>query len=88
MNYEDKIKELTERIEVLEKQEHKRTIKRRIELTFKLIKVIAIIVIIIMIYSYIKPYKEKIDELDNKVDSVETYVKDKWNSIQKFNPFN
>ena len=40
MNYEEKIKELTERIEFLEKKEHTRIIKRRIEITFKLIKLL------------------------------------------------
>ena len=88
MNYEEKIKELTERIEVLEKAEHKRIIKKRIELTYKLIKILIIIIIIFMLYSYIKPYKEKIDNIENKVNTVEDYVKNKWSSIKNYNPFN
>lgn len=88
MNYEEKIKELTERIEVLEKAEHKRIIKKRIELTYKIIKILIIILLLFMLYSYIKPYKEKIDNIENKVDTVENYVKDKWSNIKNYNPFN
>ena len=88
MNYEEKIKELNERIEVLEKAEHKRIVKKRIEITFNVIKIIIIILLLIKVYLYIKPYKEKIDNIDAKVDTVEDYVKDKWNNLQKYNPFN
>lgn len=88
MNYEEKIKELTERIEVLEKAEHKRIIKKRVELTYKIIKILIIILLLFMLYSYIKPYKEKIDNIENKVDTVENYVKDKWSNIKNYNPFN
>ena len=87
MNNEEKIKELTERIEFLEKKEHNRIIKRRIELSFKLIKLLIILFLLFKVYTYIKPYKEKIDNMENKVDTVENYVKDKWNSISKYNPF-
>lgn len=88
MNYEEKIKELNERIEVLEKAEHKRIVKKRIAITFNIIKVLIIVIILIKVYLIVKPYKEKIDNIENKVDTVENYVKDKWNSIQKYNPFN
>lgn len=88
MNYEEKIKELNERIEVLEKAEHKRIVKKRIEITFNIIKLIIFILLLIKVYLYIKPYKEKIDNIDAKVDTVENYVKDKWNNLQKYNPFN
>lgn len=88
MNYEEKIKELNERIEVLEKAEHKRIVKKRIEITFNIIKLIIFILLLIKVYLYIKPYKEKIDNIDAKVDTVEDYVKDKWNNLQKYNPFN
>lgn len=88
MNYEEKIKELNERIEVLEKAEHKRIAKKRIEITFNIIKLIIFILLLIKVYLYIKPYKEKIDNIDAKVDTVENYVKDKWNNLQKYNPFN
>lgn len=88
MNYEEKIKELNERIEILEKAEHKRIVKKRIEITFNIIKLIIFILLLIKVYLYIKPYKEKIDNIDAKVDTVENYVKDKWNNLQKYNPFN
>lgn len=93
MNYEEKIKELTERIEKLEKAESKRIIKRRIKIFFKLLKYIIIIFLLISGYNYIndnyiKPYKEKIDYADDKIKDVESLINDKWEIIQKYNPFN
>lgn len=84
MNNEEKIRELTERIEKLEKAENKRIIKKRIEITFKIIKLLVIIVLIIMAYNYIKPYKEKIDNVNKKVDKVENYINDKIGGLNKY----
>lgn len=84
MNNEEKIRELTERIEKLEKAENKRIIKKRIEITFKIIKLLVIIVLIIMAYNYIKPYKEKIDNVNEKVDKVENYINDKIGGLNKY----
>ncbi len=84
MNYEEKINELTERIEILEKRERKRIIKRRIEITFKIIKTITIIIVLFMAYNYInntyiKPYKEKIDYINDKIDTVDNLINDRLN---------
>ena len=92
MNYEEQILELKKRIEVLEKAENKRIAKRKREITFRIIKFIITVVIIVIISSYvynnyIKPYKEKIDNFEQKVDTVEDFVTDKWEIIQDFNPF-
>ena len=92
MNYEEKIKELTERIEKLEKAENKRILKRNIKIALKIIEITIIIVIILTVYykinnTLIKPYKNKVDYIEEKVNTVEKFVKDKWNAIQKYNPF-
>ena len=89
MNYEEKIRELTERVEKLEKAENKRIIKRRIEIITK--SVIALIVIILLIIGFvyvnntiIKPYKEKIDYVNEKIDTVQNFVDDKFGGLSKY----
>ena len=89
MNYEEKIRELTERVEKLEKAENKRIIKRRIEIITK--AVIALIVIILLIIGFvyvnntiIKPYKEKIDYVNEKVDNVQGFIDDKLGGLSKY----
>lgn len=84
MNNEDKIRELTERIEKLEKAENKRVIKKRIEIAWGLIKLLIIIVLLIMAYNYIKPYKEKIDNVTEKVDKVENYIDSKLGGLNRY----
>jgi len=93
MNNEEKIKELTARIEKLEKAENKRIAKRKLKIVLKILKYLILLIIIIFIYNYInnkyiKPYKEKIDYVDDKITSIESFVDDKWQKIQKYNPFN
>ncbi len=93
MNYEEKIKELTERIEVLEKAENKRIVKKRISIMINTIKIVIILGIILFGYiyinnHYIKPYKEKIDYVNDKVENIQSFIDDKLQSIQKFNIFN
>lgn len=88
MDYKEKINELTKRIEYLEKKERKRVIKARIILFFRLIILAIIIFLIYKAYLFIKPYKEKIDAIDEKVNTVESFVNDKWEKLQKFNIFN
>ncbi len=92
MNYEEKIKELNDRIEKLEKAEARRVLKKKIKISFEISKVVIIVIILVSGYFYInnkliKPYKDKIDYVEEKVNYVEKFVKDKWNSIQKYNPF-
>ncbi len=84
MSSEEKIKELTERIEVLEKAEHKRKVKRGIQIAWGLIKLTVFIVLIVMVYNYVKPYKEKIDNASEKVDKVEKYINDKIGGLNKY----
>ena len=89
MNNEEKIKELTERIEKLEKIEHKRMVKNRIKIIFGIIKYIVIIAFLYFGYNYInekyiKPYKEKIDYVDNKVNNVESSIDSTIDGLKKY----
>lgn len=92
MNYEEKIQELSERIAILEKAENKRKTKKKIQITLEIIKILVIFTIIFIVYininnKIIKPYKEKIDYVEDKVNSVEKIVQDKWDIIKSYNPF-
>ncbi len=89
MNYEEKIRELTERIEKLEKAENKRVLKRKIEIGTKI--VIGLIIVILLVVAYIhinntiiKPYKEKIDYVNEKVDKVQGFIDDKLGGLSKY----
>ena len=89
MNYEEKIRELTDRVEKLEKAENKRIIKRRIEIITKVVIGIIILILLFMAYNYvnttiIKPYKEKIDYVNEKVDTVQSFVDDKLGGFSKY----
>lgn len=84
MSSEEKIKELTERIEKLEKAENKRVIKKRIGLAWSLTKLIVLAILILMAWNYIKPYKEKIDLVSEKVDKVETFINDKLGGFKNY----
>ena len=94
-----KIDELTKKIEFLETQEKKRIKKKKIDTTLKIIKYVTIITIVLIIYTkfnntFIKPTKEKIDfveekisSVDIKVDKISDTVKEKWESLKNINPF-
>lgn len=89
MNYEEKIRELTLRIEKLEKAENKRILKRKIEIGTKI--VIGLIIVILLVVAYIhinntiiKPYKEKIDYVNEKVDKVQGFIDDKLGGLSKY----
>ena len=89
MNYEEKIRELTERIEKLEKAENKRILKRRIEIGTKIVIGLIIIILLIIAYihinnTFIKPYKEKIDYVNEKVDKVQGFIDDKLGGLSKY----
>lgn len=93
-----KIDELTKKIEFLETQEKKRIRKNKIDITLKIIKYATIIAFILIIYikfnnTFIKPTKEKIDyveeklsSVDGKVDKIGDTVKEKWESVKNWNP--
>ena len=90
--YEEQILELKRRIEVLEKAENKRIQKRKIEIAFDVFKFLLIVILLLVVYiyvygNYIKPYKEKIDYVEEKIENVENFVSDKWDLINKYNPF-
>ncbi len=58
-----------------------------------MVKIVVIIGILIYGYIYInnnliKPYQERVDFVDDKIDSVVDYVTDKWEGLEKYNPFN
>ena len=84
MSSEEKIKALEERIEVLEKAEHKRTVKKTIGIIWGLIKLGVFIALIFIAWSYIKPYKEKIDMVSEKVENVEKYINDKFSGFKNY----
>ena len=84
MSSEEKIKALEERIEILEKAEHKRTVKRNIGIAWGLIKLVVFIVLLFIAWSYIKPYKEKIDTASEKIEQVEKYIDDKLGGIKSY----
>lgn len=89
----NQIEELNKRIEYLEKKELKRTRKKQIDITLKILKIIIILAIIFIVYvninkKLIKPYTEKVDYVEEKVNSVETFVHEKWESLKNINPFN
>ena len=91
MNYEEKIKELTERIEYLEKKEKKRELKKKIKITWTILKVLTIIIILLLSYYHIyikiiKPYQNKIDYIEEKDNTVESFVQEKWKNIKKYIP--
>ncbi len=94
MNYEAEIQKLNERIAKLEAIEHKRQMKKKIIIVSKLLAVLIILILLAVGYiyvnnKYIKPYKEKIDYIDEKVDSVKSIIdNDTWESLKKYNPFN
>lgn len=89
---ENKIIELSKRIEILEKKELKRTRKKQLQIGLQILKITAILLVIFIVYTkinntLIKPYKEKIDYVEEKVSNIESFVQEKWESIQKYNPF-
>ena len=89
MNYEEKIRELTQRIEKLEKEENKRILKRRIEIGTKVVIGLIVMALLVAAYIYvnntiIKPYKEKIDYVNEKVDTVQNFIDEKFGGLSKY----
>lgn len=94
-----KIDELTKKIEFLEQQEKKRIKNKNIKTTFRIVKIIIIVAILGIIYinvnnKIVKPTREKLDfveekikVVDEKVDGVGDFLKDKLDSIKGLNPF-
>ena len=40
-----------------------------------------------MYNTFVKPYKEKVDFIEEQIDGVQDFVNDKWNIISKYNIF-
>ena len=92
MDYDKKILELQRRIEILEKAENKRIAKKKRQIIFEICKIAVFLIILVLGYcfvyiKFIKPYKEKVNFINNKIESVEDFVNDKLNVIDKYNPF-
>ena len=80
MNYEEKIKELEERISKLERIEKNRKTKRIVKIVFELIIVVLVIIGLIKLYNYVKPYFNDIkaisgvsDKINEGEDSLKSY---------------
>lgn len=88
MNYEEQITELKRRIEFLENEEKKRISKKKIKIAFEISKILIIFILFGMIYfSYIKPIKDKIDYVEDKISNVEIFIDEKISLLDKFNLF-
>ena len=87
MNYEEKINELEERIHKLEKKEKKRTIAKFIKIGIKLVVLIVICVFVYKAYLFVKPYKEKLDNLSKIEEKVTSGTENLKGVIDKFNIF-
>ena len=86
MNYEEKINKLEERIKILEKAENKRITKRKIKIGFEIAKIVAVITLLLIVYininnKIIKPYKEKINYIEEKINDVEKITNEKSEKI-------
>ena len=82
MSNEEKIIELTKRVEELEKAENKRIKKKKIKVAYELTKIAIIVGVLLYGYIYINvkvinPYKEKVDAISNKVDETKEYLNEK-----------
>lgn len=94
-----KIDELTKKVEFLEKQEKKRIKSKNFKTFLKILKIAIIIGIVLFIgikinNKIVKPTREKLDfveekikVVDKKVDGVGDFLKDKVDSIKGLNPF-
>ena len=88
MSSEEKIKELEERIIKLEAAENKRIRRKKIKIAFEVLKISILLFICIYGYIYINknfiiPYKEKVDYVSEKIDSINNFIQDKWNIFKR-----
>lgn len=87
MTNEEKIEELNKRIEILEKAENKRIAKRKIKIAYEITKIIILIAILLTAYLYvnnkiIRPYQEKVDFINEKLDNAQGFVEDKFSDFK------
>ena len=87
MNYEERINELEERISKLEKIEKKRKIAKIVKILLKLIACAIIVFFIYKAYLFVKPYKEKIDNLSKIEEKISGGTDTIKGALEKFNLF-
>lgn len=86
MSSEEKINELTKRIEVLEAAENKRIKKRKIKIAYELTKIVIILGLLLAGYIYInikviKPYKDAVNKVNEKVENVQNFFNNQKDKV-------
>jgi hypothetical protein len=78
ISYEERIKQLEERVSVLEKIEQKRRTRRIISICIKVFFYLLMIGMIIGIFLYVKPYFDQLSGLTNGVNNfnIDNYLND------------
>ena len=87
MSNEEKIIELTKRIEVLEAAENRRIQKKKIKIAYEITKIVIVLAILLVGYIYInikviKPYKDTINKVNDKISNVQDFFNDKTNKVK------
>ncbi len=81
VNIYDKVNDLEKRVVALEKIEHRRKIKNIVIFCIYSVVVIAMIVSVIYLYGKLKPYKEKIDNINGIFDTNSNYSLDDYTNM-------
>lgn len=89
MSNEEKIIELTKRIEVLEAAENKRIRKRKIKLAYEITKIVLLLCILLAGYIYlnvkvIKPYKDTVNTFNEKIDIVQEFFNNQTDKVKSW----
>ena len=89
MSNEEKIIELTKRIEVLEAAENKRIKKRKIKIAYEITKIILLLSILLAGYIYInikviKPYKDATNKINEKINNVQDFFSDQTDKVKNW----
>lgn len=87
MSSEDKIMELTKRIEVLEAAENKRKTKKKIKIAYEITKIAIVLGLLLAGYIYInvkviKPYKETVNKVNDKVNNIQDFFTDNTDKVK------
>ena len=87
MNNEEKIIELTKRIEILEAAENKRIKQKKIKIAYEITKIVIILGIILTGYIYInvkviKPYKEAVNKVNDKINNVQDFFTNQSDKVK------
>ena len=87
---EEKLNDLDKRLAALEKIEKRRKLWNRINLGFKLLVFIALAIVFFKVYSTLKTYKQKLDQITNlqeKLNTSETFLQEQIDKLDTFNIF-